>query len=159
MFKKTMLFAAALAMIVSLAGCACSGTVAPTPTPSLAPVATPTAEIIEPSPDIMTSPDAMNSPDAQKSPDASASTSPDTNGNPAGGTGGTSIKDFKEGTEVKEADVPEIASAVKAKYENAKIKSIKHAMRENKQVYEVEITSGSTTQTVYVQPDGTVMEK
>ena len=156
MFKKTMLFAAALAMIVSLAGCACSGTVAPTPTPSLAPVATPSAEIIEPSPDIMTSPDA------QQSPDASAGTSPDANGaNGAGGAGAGAapIENFKEGTEVKEADVPEIASAVKAKYENATIKSIKHAMHEDQQAYEVEITSGSTTQTVYVQPDGTVMEK
>lgn len=158
MFKKTVFFAAALAMVALIAGCACTGATAPTSTPSLAPVATPTAELIEPSPDAIISPDAQSSPNPNASPNAGDAAGAANGGTNAAGASTTSIDNFKEGTEVQEADVPQIAAAVKAKYENATIKSIRHAMRSNTQVYEVEVTSGSTTQTVYVQPDGTVME-
>lgn len=182
MFKKTMLFVAALAMIVQLAGCACTGTNTPQPTPSLAPAATPSAGVLESTPDAQAGTGADNggaaagttggtdisgTGDAAGTGDGTNATGNGTNaagnGTSGGATGGAgastaSIENFREGTEMQEADVPQIASAVKAKYENATIKSIKHAMRENKQVYEVEVASGSTTQTVYVQPDGTVME-
>lgn len=147
MFKKTMLFAAVL-LVAVLAGCACSGTTVPSPTASLAPVATPTVEVIQPSPDTLTTPDMANNPDA-----AAANT-------PGAAQGNTvAITNFKEGTQVMEADVPQVVSAIKAKYENAKIKTLKHAMHEDKQAYEVDIESGSTTKTIYVLPDGTVIEK
>lgn len=54
--------------------------------------------------------------------------------------------------------MPQVESGIKAKYAGATIQSIKHATRNNEQVYAVEIKNGSTTQTVYVRPDGTVIE-
>ena len=155
MFKKTMLFAAVL-LVAVLAGCACSATTVPSPTASLAPVATPTVEVIQPSPDTLTTPGMDNNPDAAagSNPDAAAVNTP-------GAVQGSavSITNFKEGTQVMEADVPQVISAIKAKYENVKIKTLKHAMHEDKQAYEVDIESGSTTKTIYVLPDGTVIEK
>lgn len=144
MLKKIGLFAVALVLIASLTGCSCNGSATPTPTPTLNPTTTPmaTEEIITPGPD--TSPNAETSPDAM--------TSPGTD------TGTGTIENFKEGTEIQETDVPEIKKAIEQKYENAKIKSIKHATKDSQQVYAVEISSGSTTQTVYVSPDGTILD-
>ena len=103
-------------------------------------------------------------PTSMPSPSASADlgSSPDLSSSPgaggAGGAGSGSIPDFKEGTEVEEDNVPEIVKAVQDEYDGAKIVSIKHAMQENLQVYAVEIEMQGSTQTVYVQADGTLLE-
>ncbi|MEG1525528.1 MAG: hypothetical protein RR297_08515 [Clostridia bacterium] len=142
MFKKIVLFAAVLAMIASLSGCSCGATATPTPTPSLKPVAT-TAPMVETTPEVVISPEASKSPEAMATPGASAG----------------KIENFKEGTEVKAADVPEVKKAIEKKYEKAQIKTIKHAMQNGEQVYAVEITTGTTTETVYVSANGTIMDK
>ena len=152
MLKKIVLIAASLALLVSIAGCACTTTAAPTPTPTMQPTAaaTPMAEMtpeMEPSPDMGTTPGGADG-------EAGAAVTPGANGTQAG-----TIQDFKEGKEVKQEEAPQVMAAIKEKYENATVKSIKHATYESRQVYEVELTSGTVTKTVYVQPDGTIIEK
>ena len=154
MFRKIILFTAILVLPALAAGCACTNTPAATPVPTNSPMATPTVEIVEASPDATMPLDGAASPDAQSSPGVSSS--PDAQGAGASGVGG--IANFTEGTELEHSAVPEIVSAVKAKYENAEILSIKQTMHNNEQTYAVELKSGSTTQTVYVRADGTVIE-
>jgi len=76
----------------------------------------------------------------------------------AGSTGlGLTIPDFNEDTVVKEADVPEIANAVKDQYKDATIEKIRHATYQGQQVYAVHIkTADNDSHIVYVQPNGQV---
>lgn len=142
--KKLLPVVLTVLWIVALAaGCACSGTATPTPTPTVKPTETPVTATMEPvpsqQPDV--SPDTSGAPNASALPDA-----------------GATIPNFQENTEVKAEDVPEIKKAVEEKYPNAAIKSIKHALKDNQQLYAVEITTGGTTETVYVLPNGTMYE-
>lgn len=147
MLKRIFFVIAASLLVLGAVGCACNGgTVSPSPTASMRPVSTPMAA--EQSPDAGLS----ASPDTSSSPDAGAGTGT------GGGTGGSAvIPNFTEGTDVKAEDVPEIKSAIEAKYSGATIKSIKHAMQQTQQVYAVEIEQNGKTQTIYVQPDGTIL--
>ena len=160
MLRKIMLFAAAILLIASLTGCSCSGgAAAPTPTPSRAPTAnmTPMAET---SPDAAISPDAMISPDPSATPgsgDGGATGGPA--GTSAGGTGTGVIENFQEGTEISVDDAPAVKKAVEEKYTNAEIKSVKHALADGQQVYEVQIVSGGSDKTLYVTSDGRITEK
>ena len=69
------------------------------------------------------------------------------------------IPDFMEGTDVQATDVPEITRAIQEKYPNGEIVSIRHAMMTEQQVYAVVVKTSGTEKTVYVQPDGTVLEE
>lgn len=174
MLKKIFVFAVILAVMAVAYGCGCNATATPTPTPTGSPSSSPTVEVIEPSPEANLLPDSSTSPDAaggmggtggaDGAGTAGAAGAAGTGGtgtgtgtDSAGGTG-ASINNFSEGTEVQTGDAPQVESAIKSKYENATIQTIKHATRNNEQVYAVEIKSGTTTQTVYVRPDGTVLE-
>ena len=68
------------------------------------------------------------------------------------------IPDFAEGKEVEADTVPEIVEAIRARFENGEINTIKHATQDGRQVYAVEIRTGATAETVYVLPDGTLLE-
>ena len=154
-----------------MAGCACTAnsTLTPSASPSLEPTAavTPTEEVgagmtgtegtLTPSPDGTATGDGTVTTDPNGAGTAEGANAAGTSG--AAGTGTGTIANFKEGTEVQAADVPQVQTAVSGKYENAQIKAVRHAMYEGKQVYEVDIVSGTTTKTVYVTPDGTVTEK
>lgn len=148
MFKRMLpVLAAALALTI-LCGCACDGgTATATPSPTLTPTETPMASASA-SPDAGTQspalPGALTEPSS--SPDASAT-----------GEAAT-IPDFKEGTEVKDTDVPKVTQAIKEQYPNAEVVSIKHAMQSNQQAYAVVITTSGTERTVYVLPDGTMAD-
>ena len=62
------------------------------------------------------------------------------------------------GKEVEADTVPEIVEAIRARFENGEINTIKHATQDGRQVYAVEIRTGATAETVYVLPDGTLLE-
>lgn len=137
MNKKSML-ALAVALLAALAaGCQCSGlTASPSPDPTAAATARPTA-----APSAPLSPGLPGSPGPSGSPDA-----------------GAVIPDFAEGKEVEADTVPEIVEAIRARFENGEINTIKHATQDGRQVYAVEIRTGATAETVYVLPDGTLLE-
>lgn len=137
MNKKSML-ALAVALLAALAaGCQCSGlTASPSPAPTAAATARPTA-----APSAPLSPGLPGSPGPSGSPDA-----------------GAVIPDFAEGKEVEADTVPEIVEAIRARFENGEINTIKHATQDGRQVYAVEIRTGATAETVYVLPDGTLLE-
>ena len=139
MFKKTLLVLVSAALLLAAVGCQCAPAATPSPSPSTSPSIMPTNE-----------PVVSAMPEQSASPDLSAS--------PAGNAEAT-IPNFKEGTEVKEKDVPEVKKAVVEKYKDAKIVSIKHAMQENRQVYAVEIELKGKKQTVYVAADGMLVEE
>lgn len=141
MLKKILPVLAVSIALAMFAGCACAGTaVTPTPSPTAKPVATP---------EMTTSPSVSPSTEPNTSPATGEGT----------GTGTTTIPNFKEGTEVKDTDAPEVKQAVEDKYPNAEIVSIKHAMQDNQQVYAVVVKTNGTEQTVYVLPDGTLMNE
>jgi len=152
--KKILCCFAVAVLMAGLVGCACNDqTAMPTPAPSANPTAgmsqAPSPALsaspdagASTSPDMSASPDASTSPDAAKSPDASAST----------------IPNFKEGTEVKPEDAPDVQKAVTEKYPKAEIEKIKHATKDGKQVYEVTLKNDTKTETVYVLPDGKLMD-
>lgn len=142
MYKKSLLVLAAMLLAVTMIGCQCSGTITPSPSPTI----TNSLPVGSPSPNLSTSPDLSASPGASTSPDTSAS------------PGAATIPDFTEGKEVTEEEVPEIVQAIKTKFPNGEIKSIKHATQDGQQVYAVEVKTGSATETVYVLPDGTLLE-
>ncbi len=137
MNKKSML-ALAVALLAALAaGCQCSGlTASPSPAPTGAATARPTA-----APSAPLSPGLPGSPGPSGSPDA-----------------GAVIPDFAEGKEVEADTVPEIVEAIRARFENGELTTIKHATQDGRQVYAVEIRTGATAETVYVLPDGTLLE-
>lgn len=145
MFKKTLLVLVSAALLFAAVGCQCAPAATPSPSPSTSPSIMPTNE-----PVVSAMPEQSNAPNLSASPGLSAS--------PAGNAEAT-IPNFKEGTEVKEKDVPEVKKAVVEKYKDAKIVSIKHAMQENRQVYAVEIELKGKKQTVYVAADGTLVEE
>lgn len=147
MYKKCLLVLAAMLLAAAMIGCQCSGNVT---TPSPSPVTTTMQPIASASPGLSSSPDLSASPDVSGSPGPDVS--PDANG------GAATIPDFTEGKEVKEDEVPEIVKAIKERFANGEIQSIKHAMQDDQQVYAVEVKTGSTTETVYVRPDGTLLE-
>jgi len=141
MLRKILPVLAVSIALAMFAGCACAGTtVTPTPSPTAKPVATP---------------------DMTTSPSVAPSTSPDNSPATGEGTGTetTTISNFKEGTEVKDTDVPELKQAIEDKYPDAEIVSIKHAMQDNQQVYAAVIKTNGTEQTVYILPDGTLMNE
>ena len=122
MVKTIISVCVALALALTAVGCACAGTgtlTSPSPAVSVKPVTTPMATT-------GTTPGTAASPGTQASPGTSAS--------PGASAGGT-IENFKEGTEVKASDVPEVQQAITAKYPDATINSIKHAFIDNAQVY------------------------
>ncbi|GEM_PF-3251994 len=141
MYKTVISVCVVLMLALTMAGCACKGTATTTPTPTVKPVATPMTSAGV-TPGLATTPGAAASPGASVSP----------------GTSGA-IPNFSEGTEVNASDVPNVQQAITAKYPNATITSIKHALVNSQQVYAVEIKDGTNTETVYVQPDGTIVEK
>ncbi len=153
--KKILCCFAVVLLMVGVVGCACNDVTAnPSPTAAASP---------SPSPAMSSSPALSESPDAALSPDAGASTSPDAGASPDAGTSpdagaGTSIPGFREGTEVKPEDVPEIKTALTQKYPEAKIKTVKHALKDGKQVYEVQLDNNGKTETVYVLPDGKLLD-
>jgi hypothetical protein len=137
MLKRIIFVVVAALLMLGTLGCACSPrTVTPTPSPSMRPVSTPEASLNSPAP----SPDAGASPDAAASPGANAT-----------------IENFSEGTEVKVEEVPNVKTAIETKYTGAVIKTIKHATKDGKQVYEVQYDLNGKTETVYVMPDGTIV--
>ena len=169
MLKRIVLIVAMLMLSAALVGCSCSATAT---TPSPAPTSTISANVgaspsaegnqggpMSQSPDSSIGPDLGTSPNVSTSPDAGTGSGTGT-GSGAGGTGtGTTIPNFKEGTEVKESEVPEVKKAIEAQYAGAQIQSIKHATVDGAQVYAVEIKTGGTTQTVHVKPDGSFAQK
>ena len=144
MYKKCLLVLAAMLLAAAMIGCQCSGNVT-TPSPA------PTGAVPSMQPALSASPGLSASPNLSASPDISASP----NASPDGGS--ATIPDFTAGKEVDEKEVPEIVEAVREQFKDGEIKSIKHAMQDEKQVYAVEIKTGSTTETVYVLPDGTLL--
>ena len=145
MYKKGMLVFAAVLLAAAIVGCQCNGNMT-NPSPSPLQTARPTATM---------SPDVSTSPDLSASPGVSGSPNPDTSPN---GTDAAVIPDFEEGKEVEADTVPEIVDAIKAEFANGEIQSIKHATQDGRQVYAVEIRTGATAETVYVLPDGTLLE-
>ena len=142
MMKKIISACVVLALALTAVGCACRGAVvAPSPTLSAKPVTTPQATGGAMTPGMAETPGAQTSPGEATSPDL----------------GGT-IENFKEGTEVKVEDAPDVKKAITDKYPNATISKITHALVKNAQVYAVEIKDGTTSRTVYVKPDGTILE-
>lgn len=134
MLKRIIFVVVASLLVLGAFGCACTArTVTPTPSPSMRPESTPET--------------GLNSPAAQ-SPDAATGTSPDAN---------TTIENFSEGTEVKVEEIPAIKTAIETKYTGAVIKTVKHATKDGKQVYEVQYDLNGKTETVYVMPDGTIV--
>ena len=127
MFRKIILFTAILVLPALAAGCACTNTPAATPVPTNSPMATPTVEIVEASPDATMPLDGAASPDAQSSPGVSSS--PDAQGAGASGVGG--IANFTEGTELEQSAVPEIVSAVKRSEERRPYTSARTALSSN----------------------------
>lgn len=148
MYKKCLLVLAAMLLAAAMIGCQCSGNVT---TPSPGPTTTGNVPSILPS--LSASPDLSASPGLSTSPDLS--TSPGVSTSPDGGS--ATIPDFTAGKEVDEKEVPEIVEAIREQFKDGEIKSIKHATQDEKQVYAVEVKTGSTTQTVYVLPDGTLL--
>lgn len=142
MYKKCLLVLAAMLLAAAMIGCQCSGNVT---TPSPGPTSTGAVPSIPPSlsasPGLSTSPELSTSPSVSSSPDGGSAT----------------IPGFTAGKEVDEKEVPEIVQAIREKFKDGEIKSIKHATQDEKQVYAVEVKTGSTTQTVYVLPDGTLL--
>ena len=138
MLRKILPVLAVSIALAMFAGCSCAGTtVTPSPSPSAKPVATP---------------------EITTSPSTAPSTSPENS--PATGEGTeTTIPNFKEGTEVKATDVPKVKQAIEDKYPGAEIVSIKHAMQNNQQVYAAVVKTNGQEQTVYVLPDGTLMNE
>lgn len=145
--KKILTVFAVLLLLANVAGCSCNGNINPTPTPMA--TRSPSAGGSPSASGGLTDP--MQQPSG--SPSSEPSTSPD-----AGGTGSTAIPEFKEGTEVEISELPEVKKAVEDKYPGAAIKTVKHAMQSNLQVYAVEITVSGNEQTVYVRPDGTLLD-
>ena len=145
MYKKGMLVFAAVLLAAAIVGCQCNGNMT-NPSPRPLQTARPTATM---------SPDVSTSPDLSASPGVSGSPNPDTSPN---GTDAAVIPDFEEGKEVEADTVPEIVDAIKAEFANGEIQSIKHATQDDRQVYAVEIKTGSTSEIVYVLPDGTLVE-
>lgn len=129
--KRIVCIGIALLLLLAAAGCA-------TTTP--APTASPLATALVPSPGASMMP----------------STAPDSTGGTGGGTAGTgTIPNFAAGTEVTEADVPEITTALQDKYEGATITRITHGMQGTQQVYVVEYkTQDGKTDTAYIAPGG-----
>ena len=156
MLKKIVSAAAALTIALAMAGCACTP-VTPAATPTPAATAAPTAEIVTPMPEDPTGANASPDAGGQTSPSLSPDAGAGANGTSANGAGNT-IADFREGAEVQAADVPQVEQAVKAKYPDASIGRITHAMNGAAQAYAVELIEKSTTRTVYVSPDGTVTD-
>lgn len=140
MLRKILPVLAVSIALAMFAGCACAGTaVTPSPSPSAKPVATP---------------------EITTSPSTAPSTSPENSPATGEGTGTTTtIPNFKEGTEVKDTDVPKLKQAIEDKYPDAEIVSIKHAMQNNQQVYAAVVKTNGKEQTVYVLPDGTLMNE
>ena len=140
MKQKIAALLTALLLTLAFAGCACNKAAAPTNSPSMAPVTTPSME------------------QPMSTPETNLSASPDLSTSPDAGSEGT-IEGFAEGKEVPQADVPLIVKAVTDKYENATIQSIKFATMDKKQLYAVTLSGGTWNgQTVYVNPDGTFYE-
>lgn len=140
-------FAAALLAALTV-GCQCSGNISvntPSPKPTVA--ATTPGVMNSATPDLQASPDASVSPGLPGSPGPLASPGQD-----------AVIPDFSEGKEVKADEVPEVVDALKEQYDNGEIGTIKHATQDGRQVYAVEIKTGSTTEIVYVLPDGTLLQ-
>lgn len=148
--KRIVCIGIALLLLLAAAGC--------TPTPAPSPTGKPAA-----------SPSIALSPAASTVPSAAPSTAPGTTGatgtpgatggtgtgGNAGGTGTGTIPNFKTGTEVKEADVPEITQALLAKYQGAKITRITQGMQGTQQVYVVEYTTkDGKKETAYIAPGG-----
>lgn len=125
-----------IALLLLLAAAGCTPT---TPAPTASPIVTAGVP----------SPAASGLP--ATSPDNLGGTG--TGGN-AGGTGVT-IPNFAEGTEVLEADVPEIKTALQEKYEGATITRITHGLQGTQQVYVVEYTTqDGKVETAYMTPGG-----
>lgn len=139
MFKKLLLVFVSAVLLLSAVGCACMNTAAPTPSVS------PTATLMPTSAPSPTAPAVLSA-----SPDLSASPG-------IGDEIMEGIENFVEGTEVKEEEVPEVVKAIEKEYSGAKIVSIKQTMQQNRQVYAVEIEQSGKTKTIYVKPDGTVL--
>jgi len=140
MFRKCLLVFVSAALLLAAVGCQCAGTTTPA----------------SPSPSATIMPTSAPEPTAN----AAASASPDLSASPGLSEGIEAlIPDFMEGTEVKEDEIPDVVNAVQEKHKDAKILSIKHAMQQNMQVYAVEIEADGKTETVYVKPDGTLLEQ
>ncbi|MEG1547513.1 MAG: hypothetical protein RR232_04710 [Clostridia bacterium] len=113
------LTAVLFAALLTAAGCKPKPT-APSPSPVIAVTPKPSAPLPTPPPE----------PSSVVPPVVSPAASPGT-------TVESTIKGFEEGKVVKAKDVPEVEKAVKAKYKDAKIKSITMETYENKQIYHV----------------------
>jgi hypothetical protein len=132
--KRIVCIGIALLLLLAAAGCAPTN-----PAPTASPIVT--AGVPSPEASILPA----------TSPDNAGGTG--TGGN-AGGTGAT-IPNFAEGTEVTEADVPEIKTALQEKYEGATIKRITHSLQGTQQGYMVEYTTqDGKTETAYITPGG-----
>lgn len=150
MLKKIMPTLAICLMLMIFGGCACGETgMMATPAPTMQPTTTP-----ETSPETSAMPD-MASPNPTI---GVPGTENGTDGNMDSGLSAI-IPDFMEGTDVQATDVPEITRAIQEKYPNGEIVSIRHAMMTEQQVYAVVVKTSGTEKTVYVQPDGTVLEE
>lgn len=145
----------ALTMALFLCGCACTGTVG-TATPS------PTGKAT-------TSPAGTMGPSGTaggaQSPEGSmgsgsqspeASTSPDAGG--AAGGESASIPGFEEGKKVDVTQAPKVKETIEKQFAGAEIVSIKHALQNAKQVYAVTYKVSGNEKTVYIAPDGTLVE-
>lgn len=131
--KRIVCIGIALLLLLAAAGCATTN-----PAPTASPIITAGGA----SPDVSMMP----------------ATSPDTTGGTGGGTAGgagTTIPDYAEGTEVMEADVPEVKAALQDMYEGATISRITQGMQGTQQVYVVEYTTqDGKTETAYIAPGG-----
>ncbi len=139
-----------LALLLTFALCACGRRTPPTPSPI--PSANPA-----PNPAI-TPNDAGGTGTGGNAGGTSGTNGTEGTGGTGTGTTSTTIPNFSEGTEVLEADVPNIKSALQEKYEGAKIKRITHGMQNNNQVYVIEYTNqDGKHETTYIAPDGTFL--
>ncbi len=142
--KKYIALLLACCAVFMLTGCAKESTPAPA-TPSV-------------SPDMMT-PDVImgdtNVPgDVESMPEADLTPEGDAG---IGGAVNGEISGFEEGKQVTEADAPEVTSAVKEKYPDAKITGITMSTHEGKQVYHVMLEGAENTTDIYVDTEGNII--
>ncbi len=154
--KRSLLLALVIGLVAATAiGCNTTPAPSPTVTPGIDAGVSPGIDAgVSPGIDAGVTPDAALSPDLNTSPGALTSPGLDTTPGSGGGTEAT-IPNFKEGTEVDEADVPEIKAALQEQYEGAKISRITHVTHSGMQVYSVEYTGqDGKVKTVYIKPGG-----
>ncbi|MDL2217712.1 hypothetical protein LJC27_03555 [Christensenellaceae bacterium OttesenSCG-928-M15] len=97
---------------------------------------------------------------ATQTPDATApNTATPNTATPGNISSAANIPNFKEGTSVLEADVPELMSAFRMKYADHTLSGIKHGLYENEQVYTIDYADAAgKTGIAYYRPNGTWIE-